>query len=1528
MKRRGLNRQNKRRINRLHHSRIEHLETRALLSADLWQKLDEAPENNSGTAEDFAYASAYETLSLDISALRNLLATAPKEFSTEDGLVIELPRPDGSFERFEIFESQLMAPELAAQLPQIKTFYGQSIDNPDSSIALDVTQLGFHAQVIGSTGAYLIDPYYFQDDAHYASYFGDDAIGEIASLGDDLLHEDDGGDSDHNGSEGESSGGSGTQTFQELISAVTSGSGVAQLTSGTELRTYRLAVAATGEFGQNLGSQANAMAAIVTANNRIDAIYRRDLSIHLELVGNNMSIVYVDPASDPYPVVGANGLTLLAPNQTEVDATIGNANYDLSQVYGYDPTSSSYGVARLGSAGVDGIKAQGVAVTDDPLSPYFALVSAHEFGHMFGADHTWSYCYGPANGIGVEPGGGTTIMGYPPLCGPDSYVADFDPYFHAASIDQIIAHVDSAIPTVGTRTATNNQVPTVDGGGNYTIPANTPFVLTSTGTDGDGDELTYTWDQVDQGDGALADGDLGYGPLFRYIPPTTDNSRTFPSLDSLVNNTTEVANILPSTDRTLNFEVTVRDSLAAAGGYGSDNVQLTVVDTGSPFQTTAPMPGETLAGGQLYNFEWDVAGTDSGAINTQNVRIAMSTDGGYTYPYTVIDSTSNDGEELLYVPNQASTEVRFRVEAVGNIFFDITNGNVTVLQGTDPPTGGPVVDACGVPLPDGTVSFSGAIGGNFYASNRAILDGEVPGMLGYDYAVLDFLRGKGTAAEIAKANYSIAVVGNGLTDWSFSNGGHSAPGYERTDFYNINYLTASVFDELISHDLIIVLSGEDAVTDGLSSSEMALWATVETDIAEAVNARGLDLWVGASGGNSSYYDFLPTGVLSTSTFSTEDPLDGYEVTLEGSLLGITDTMVDSAPADGYFDDFDNDLFGLEYRELGEITAVAGQSIAFYNDELVAATDVPGGTSVGMVGLAFQDLDMDGVQDDNEVGVGGARFFLDYNGDGVIGLCEPTATSDSLGRFQLRSGYSGHFQILPVPTAGTVVTSTNPIFIDLAADGTATLSAPLTFGVLSGADSGNGGDGSAPIAPGAFLGSSPIVDDGVIFNNGIKKGANTVTIISSVTQANTVMNAWFDFNKDGDWDDAGERIFTNVVLRPGQHEYTFNIPTTVFDDSILPTAARLAASVRFRVGPTLNVGPEANDSFGEIEDYKVYVTQGPDAGLTANNDVFEYLEDTDGQFFNVLANDSSFYNRTLSIVPGSVTNISPVTDPALDISVSTDGTRIIFNAGGVSDLTQDITFQYTVEDTAGNTETATVTLVAPLDPTATGANGGSGVTQSVLAFHNSNSIKGDVNNDGSLTGLDLVKVIKQLQTSGSRDLPEWSFPTTNFSDYIDVNGDGRFSYLDLLSLVDAFTQSKWEAESLEAEPAAIASEVASPITNKVVETFASPQIAEVAAPISKSETISPVASSSSVYIGWQSITTESETSSTDEGSQTADTSLVVDEAFSDAGFDYSNGEQDDLLLSVETDSEESDSTSSRLEDEIFGDEQWDEELLAF
>ncbi|WP_207396510.1 reprolysin-like metallopeptidase [Bremerella alba] len=1460
-----------------------------MLSADLWESLEAIPASESGK-EAKEVATSFEGLALDVDAMRGLLGTAPDEFSGQSGIVVELPRPDGTFESFAVYRTNLLAPELAAKYTDIQTFVGYSLDNDFGNLRMDITPLGFHAQVLSLEGSFNVDPYYHLEDDYYTSYFRSDAIATDLDLPIDVQ------DHQH-----------GTDTTD--LSARAFDVETFARSSGTELRVYRTAIAASAEYTQYFGGTvAGGLAGITTALNRITGVYESEVGIRLELVANNDLVIYTDAATDPY--ADQNDLnTVLDENQTAIDAAIGVANYDIGHMFGYDANALN-GLAAVGSVGVDAIKAQGATVLNDVESDVFYIdFVSHEIGHQFGAFHTWAYCGGPNNGSAVEPGSGATIMGYAGLCGPDDIQANSVPYFSAYSFDEIIAHVDDTIPNVGTRITTGNMIPTVDAGADYTIPANTPFVLTAIGSDPEGNPLTYTWEQMDGGIGApLAAGDTGGNAIFKFVEPTADPSRYFPAYADVLNNTTSIGEAYPSTDRDLNFRVTVRDDNGTYTAINNDDMLITVVDTGTPFQFIDPNPGETLTGGAAFNFTWDVAGTNAGQINAQNVRITMSIDGGLTFSETVVDSTSNDGSEELTVPNVASDQVRFRIEAIGNVFYDITNANLTVEQGAG---GVGAVDACGVALPEGTTSFAGAVGGNFFASNHAILDGTNPGQLGYDEVILDFLRGSGTSSVIPKSQYSIAVVGNGNVDWSFTNGTQAATGYERTDFYNINFIDPSVFNELIAHDLIIILSSESAVTDGLSDSEMALWATVEDNLANAVNDRGLDLWVGASGGDDAYHDFLPSGVLTTTAETGLDPLDGFEVTVEGQLLGITETMVDAADATFYYSGLDNDLASLEQRYIGESISVAAAGIAFVGDEMILAADVPGGTTQGMVGLAFQDLNMDGFRDPLEMGVGGAKFFIDYNGDGVIGLCEPTATSNTAGQFVLRSAYSGTFEVLPVPSPGAVVTTEGRVFVTIQEDGSASLSAPLEFGVIAGSDGGNGGlGGSTPVAQGAYLGNSPIADDGVFFGNGIKKGANTVTITSSVAHSNVIMNAWLDLNKDGDFNDANERIFTNVRLTPGQHDYTFTIPQNIFDDSVLPDLARLAANMRFRVGPTLDIAPTANDAFGEIEDYKVFITQEAESGLVAVDDVFTYEEDTDGQVFNVLANDSSFFNRSLTIVPGSVTNISPVEVPPLDIYVSPDGTRIIFDAAGVMDLTEDITFEYMVQDSTGVTETATVTLVAPIDPLATTT------TANPLAFNNKN-LNVDVNNDGNLTSLDYIAILNELRTSGSRVLPNFGSGSSNFNMFIDINADGHFSSLDLLAMIDTLSTYHLQGEALEQEP----------VSGESVQTLSAVPVVEVAAPISKKEVVATTAPASRTDGAFQVVASDLVIASESGEGEPLETQVVYDEFATEQAFSSLGSDQSDLLWS-DTDELEFASTAGEAEDDVFADPEWDSELLSY
>jgi len=76
-------------------------------------------------------------------------------------------------------------------------------------------------------------------------------------------------------------------------------------------------------------------------------------------------------------------------------------------------------------------------------------------------------------------------------------------------------------------------------------------------------------------------------------------------------------------------------------------------------------------------FHWIGKHTNLGPINGANVKISYFTDGGNNFS-TLVASTANDGSEVVTIPNTLSSTARIKIEAVGNIFFDISNSNFTI----------------------------------------------------------------------------------------------------------------------------------------------------------------------------------------------------------------------------------------------------------------------------------------------------------------------------------------------------------------------------------------------------------------------------------------------------------------------------------------------------------------------------------------------------------------------------------------------------------------------------------------------------------------------------------------------------------------------------------------------------------------------------------------------------------------------------------------------------------------------------------
>jgi hypothetical protein len=640
-------------------------------ATDLWQPVEQTSQKRA-SSETWVQPKTFRTVQLQHAQLRPLLGKAPQESAqtlVSSGALISLPMPDGALARFRFVESPVMHPELAARFPEIKTYRGCGVDDPAATVRFDLTPAGFHAQILSPKGAAYIEPYLRGNTNLHAVYSRRDyspAAPDFQCL-----------------------------TAGTLTPPAVSAAATPSLVSGGNLRTYRLACAATAEYVQYFGGTVPAgLAAIVTAINRVSGVYETELGIRLVLVAQNDLIIYTNAAAEPYS--NGNPSALLMQNQTNLDSVIGTANYDVGHVL----STAGGGLADVGVVCVAGLKAQGETGTYPPVGDAFYIdYVAHEIGHQFGASHSFN---SSANACGFgnrcpstayEPGSGSTIMSYAGICSTDNLQSHSDPYFHSASLEQILSYTTAGSGKGSASvTSTGNSPPAVDAGPSCTIPMGTPFTLTATGSDPNGESLTYCWEERDLGPSiTLLTPDNGSSPLFRSFNPTTSPARTFPQWSDILNHTTTRGEMFPTTSRTLSFRVTVRDNSTNGGATASSDTQVTVTTNAGPFVVTDPAAGVTWSGAQTIT--WDVAGTTNAPVKADGVTILLSTNGGLSFPIVLASNAPNSGVCTVLLPGLDSAAARIEVQAADNIFFAISPGNFSIVPPVNPSIAPPVLAA-------------------------------------------------------------------------------------------------------------------------------------------------------------------------------------------------------------------------------------------------------------------------------------------------------------------------------------------------------------------------------------------------------------------------------------------------------------------------------------------------------------------------------------------------------------------------------------------------------------------------------------------------------------------------------------------------------------------------------------------------------------------------------------------------------------------------------------------------------------------
>ena len=625
---------------------------------------------------------------VDLKSLREMLKNAEETGKNARPVIISLPTAEGKIEKFVVYSNPVMDKSLVDKY-QLGSYVGIGVDDSSKYLRFSTSPTDMQSMIIKDGVFQFIEPI-STDKQTYGVFYKSKETGEHGFKCD-----------------------TGEYDFKNMNKLVEngkkmlSGVGITSRPTNTKYRNFRMALSVTGEYSQYqltaAGTPANAtddvkkgvvLAAMNNTMTRINGVFERDFGAHLT-VQNLPQIIYLDAASDPY----TDNLNLQL--QQTLTSAVGNANYDIGHVLHQNAERSGnaggIGIVCTDPANNTEIK-KGSAYTQGPVpvGEVFDFTAAHEMGHQLGANHTFSNTSvtDALQGANVEPGGGTTIMGYAGIT-YDNVQANADGYFHYKSIDQVLTNLENKSTCGASQNIINNTAPAINPLSAYNIPRGTAYYLEASAADAENDAVNYTWEQNDTTDDfSTISGDSGWGynpkgALTRSVPGIPNGRRYFPKLETVMNGILtdkqgwETVSYIP---RTLNYAVTVRDLNAQRPMVSTSTTTVTVGNDG-PFKFNGLTASSVLYNDAVGTIYWDVANTNAAPYNTASVKIDYTTNNGASWT-NLVAATPNTGSFSAQMPANINGAVKLRISAVGNVFYAVSPA-ITVGSAPTSPTSAP-----------------------------------------------------------------------------------------------------------------------------------------------------------------------------------------------------------------------------------------------------------------------------------------------------------------------------------------------------------------------------------------------------------------------------------------------------------------------------------------------------------------------------------------------------------------------------------------------------------------------------------------------------------------------------------------------------------------------------------------------------------------------------------------------------------------------------------------------------------------------